>query len=82
MTSYSIKVNDNTKHILPLVRVNDQFTSTTKTFQLRIVIENWKFLQHERVMLVLRIDASSWHSLKIEKEDVNVEGQRPHKVTK
>jgi hypothetical protein len=43
---------------------------------------NWKFLQLERVMLVLRMVASNWHSLKIEKEDVNVEGQRPHKVTK
>jgi hypothetical protein len=82
VTSYSIKVNDNTKHILPLVKVNDQFTSTTNTFQLRIVMANWKFLQLERAMLVLRIVASSWHSLKIKKEDVNVEGQRPHKVTK
>ena len=43
---------------------------------------NWKFLQFERAMLVLRIVASSWHSLKIKKEDVNVEGQRPHKVPK
>ena len=43
---------------------------------------NWKFLQLERAMLVLRIVASSWHSLKIEKEDVNEERQRPHKVTK
>jgi hypothetical protein len=43
---------------------------------------NWKFLQLERVMLVLRIVASSSHSLKIEKEGVNVEGQRPHTVTK
>jgi hypothetical protein len=43
---------------------------------------NWKFLQLDRAMLVLRIVASSWHSLKIEKEGVNVEGQRPHKVTK
>ena len=81
VTSYSIKVNNNTKHILPLVKVNDQFTSTTNTFQLRIVMANWKFLQLERAMLVLRIVASSWHSLKIKKEDVNVEGQRPHKVT-
>jgi hypothetical protein len=31
---------------------------------------NWKFLQLERAMLVLRIVASSWHSLKIEKEGV------------
>ncbi len=67
---------------LPLVKVNDQFTSTTNTFQLRIVMANWKFLQLERVMLVLRIVASSSHSLKIEKEGVNVEGQRPHTVTK
>jgi hypothetical protein len=43
---------------------------------------NWQFLQLERAMLVLRIVASSWHSLKIEKEGVNVEGPRPHKVTK
>ena len=43
---------------------------------------NWKLLQPERTMLVLRIVASSWHSLKIEKEGVNLEGQRPHKVTK
>ena len=35
---------------------------------------NWQFLQLERAILVLRMVESSWHSLKIEKEGVNVEG--------